>query len=38
MRLDREEKSQRNVRQEQRVSTDGVPVDGGIGVRLRIVG
>lgn len=38
MRLYRERKSQHNVRQEERVSTGGVPVDGGIGVRLRIIG
>ena len=38
MRLYRERRSQRNVRQEERVSTGGVPVDGGVGVRLRIIG
>lgn len=38
MRLMRMTKSQPNVRQQQIVSTGGTPVDGGVGLRLRIIG
>ena len=38
MRLSRMRPGQHNVRQQQIVSTSGTPVDGGVGLRLRILG